>query len=382
MVVDKHPSTHPPLPPTTEDERLSWLRLLRSRKVGIAGFYRLLAQHGSARAALEVLPQMAREAGIKDYAPCPLSVAEQELARGERAGARLIFAGSPAYPLQFLDLPDPPPCFWILGQAEALERPLIAIVGSRNASSLGLRMARALAEDLGDAGFVTVSGLARGIDTAVHQASLSHGTIAVQAGGIDTIYPAENRDLAHRITDRGLRLSEQPPGFSPAARHFPMRNRLISGLARAVIVVEAAARSGSLITARNALDQGRDIMAVPGHPFDPRTAGCNMLLRDGATLVRHAADVIEALGPVEKTRAVKAPLRPDIPAPAPPRRSLRAAAALHGEILDRLAPAPLSEDDLIRDISATAEDVTPVLTDLELQGRIERHPGGLISIIT
>tara|TARA_R110000868_G_scaffold69764_10_gene205607 strand:- start:94578 stop:95660 length:1083 start_codon:yes stop_codon:yes gene_type:complete len=357
---------------------------LRSNRVGIATFYRLLAEHGTAAAALDALPDMARAAGLTKYTPFPKPDAEQELAKGDACGARLICLGDPAYPRQLLDLSDPPPCLWIMGNDAALARPMIAIVGSRMASSLGLRMARSMAADLASEGFVIVSGLARGVDTAAHSSSQDSGTVAVMAGGVDTIYPIENSDLANTILQNGLRLSEQPIGLSPTARHFPLRNRLISGLARAVIVVEAAAKSGSLITARNALDQGREVLAVPGHPFDARASGCNMLLRDGATLVRGAHDVIEAIGTTGENRAnaprPPAPTRSAHPGNAPtPPRSPRDIRDLHAVILDRLGPSPLPEDQLLRDIASPARRVMPALTDLELQGRIERQPGGFIA---
>ena len=290
-------STHPLLPPTPEDDPVTWLRLLRSRRVGPATFHRLLGDHGTAEAALAALPEVARAAGVEGYRPCPAGVAETELAAGRAAGARLLLHGRPGYPAALMDLPDAPPALWAMGDPALLARPALALVGARNASSLGLRMARALARDLGAAGQVIVSGLARGVDAAAHEAALEHGTVAVMAGGVDVLYPAENAALARRIDDAGLRLSEQPMGAVPRARHFPARNRIISGLARGVIVVEAAARSGSLITARTALDQGRDVLAVPGHPFDARAAGCNALIRDGAPLVRGAEDVLETLAP-------------------------------------------------------------------------------------
>ena len=375
-------STHPPLPPTTEDERVSWLRLLRSRRVGPTTFYRLLSEHGSAGAALAALPEIAHAAGVDDYSPCPEATARDELAAARALGARMLCAGAPEYPAALRDLADAPPVLWAVGDSAMLSRPMVAMVGARNASSLGRRMARALAADLGAAGFVVVSGLARGIDTAAHGAALDTGTVAVLAGGVDVMYPAENAELGQRIGRHGLRLSEQPVGLTPRARHFPARNRIISGLSRAVIVIEAAAKSGSLITARAALDQGRDVMAVPGHPFDARAAGCNMLIRDGAALVRRAEDVIELLPEPVTPRAAPPsdPARDTLPLAPPERRGLRETAALHGLILDRLGPSPLAEDQLIRDLSAPPADVAPVLTDLEMTGRIRRHPGGLVSL--
>lgn len=271
---------------------------------------------------------------------------------------------------------------WAIGDTELLARPAIALVGARNASSLGTRMARALARDLGGRGYVIVSGLARGIDAAAHLAGLETGTVAVMAGGVDVTYPPENTQLSSDIAARGLRLSEQPMQMSPQARHFPRRNRIISGLAQAVVVVEAAGKSGSLITARDALDQGREVLAVPGHPFDGRAAGCNMLIRDGASLVRNGDDVIAALPASPEAVRTSAPDRPQtLPPPPPERRSLRETAALHAEILDRLGPSPVAEDQLIRDLSAPAERVGPVLVDLELEGRISRQTGGLVSLV-
>ncbi len=378
MAAKGSSSTHPPLPPSTEEGLLDWLRLLRSRRVGVTTFWRLIEEHGSARAALAALPAVARAAGVDDYAPCPEGVARAELAAGHRAGARLLRKGDPDWPLALSDLPDAPPLLWVRGQSDLLTRPMVALVGARNASSLGLRMARSLAADLSQAGFVIVSGLARGIDAAAHTAALPGGTVAVMAGGVDVIYPTDNLTLAGEIAAHGLLVSEQPIGLEPQSRHFPVRNRIVSGLAQAVIVVEAAAKSGSLITARTALDQGRDVMAVPGHPFDARASGCNMLIRDGATLVRDAADVFELLGhpaPAAPAQAV-AP-----PAPATPDRGadLRSAASLHSLILDRLGPSPMAEDQLIRDLARDSRDVSPALVHLELEGRITRAPGGLLA---
>lgn len=374
MIGHNQSSTHPPLLPTTEEDTVNRLRLLRSRRVGVATYRRLLAEHGTAANALDALPEIARAAGVDDYQVCPPSVVMAEIKAGRAAGAHLICEGTPEYPTSLLDIADAPPLFWAIGQTELLARPMIALVGARNASSLGTRMAKRLAEELTEAGFVVVSGLARGIDTAAHHGALAGGTIAVQAGGVDVIYPAENTQLAHDIGKNGLRISEMPMGLQPQARHFPARNRIISGLSQAVVVVEAAAKSGSLITARNALDQARDVLAVPGHPFDARAAGCNMLIRDGAILVRNAADVIETLRPV----AQDTPELP-LPSPAPAARSLRDTAALHSEILSRLGPAPVAEDQLLRDISVPATVIAPVIVDLELDGKIVRQAGGLLS---
>jgi len=388
--------TTPLTPPGTEEDRSAWLRLLRSRGVGPQTFFRLMGEHGSAAAVLEVLPELAARAGVTRYAAACEDDIGAEMRAGRKAGARLVCFGDAAYPARLADIPDPPPVLWVRGDPLHMARPTVAIVGARNASSLGARMARKLAQDLGAAGFVTISGLARGIDAAVHGATLGTGTVAVLAGGVDVAYPAENATLLTRIAQQGAVVSEQPMGLTPQARHFPRRNRIVSGLATGLVVVEAAARSGSLITARLAAEQGREVLAVPGHPFDARASGCNMLLRDGATLVRGAEDVIEALGPAAAPGVAAAPATPDArgaahavagrttaPAasePAPPRPDRRAAPRDPASaIMARLGPTPLPEDQLIRDLALPATQVAPMLMELELDGRIQRHAGGMVS---
>ncbi len=378
-------SPTPFTPPTTEEDRLSWLRLIRSPRVGASTFLRLMGEHGRADAALAALPALAAAAGVEGYAPCPADVARREHDAGRRQGARLVCLGEAGYPAALAALADPPPVLWLRGKAPVLAMPAVAMVGSRNASSLGTRMARKLAEGLGYHGLAVVSGLARGIDTAAHGGALKTGTIAVMAGGVDVIYPPENDALAAAIADQGLLVSEQPIGLQPQARHFPRRNRLIAGLSRAVLVVEAAEGSGSLITAQDALDQGREVMAVPGHPLDPRAAGCNTLIRDGARLVRSVEDVLEALGPgVAPGPAAPAPAPPPAavqrpaPLPAAPRVAIDTL-TLHRLILDRLAAAPVAEDQLTRDLALPAAQVAPALLFLELDGRVRRQPGGLLA---
>ena len=381
---------------TLQDDPVLWLQLIRSRRVGAVTFHRLIVDHGSAAAALAALPDIAAAAGVQGYAVCPIEVARHEMAAGRVAGAVMLLWGQPGYPTPLMDLPDAPPVLWAQGDVSLLSRPMVAMVGARNASSLGLRMARRLAEGLGAAGLVVVSGLARGIDAEAHRAALDTGTVAVQAGGVDVIYPEENAELAALIAAKGCRISEQPMGCVPQTRHFPQRNRIVSGLSQAVVVVEAAARSGSLITARNALDQGRDVLAVPGHPFDARAAGCNMLLRDGATLVRGPADVLEAIGmPQGAQRAavaqdavcendrskVQVTAGSPLPGPVPHRRPLTDIASVHGLILARLGPSPLAEDQLIRDLAMSPSALAPALIALELEGRIQRQSGGLLSRI-
>ncbi len=378
---DLHPSSnHPPIPPTPEDEQFARLRLLRSNRVGIVTFNRLLSEHGSAREALRALPQVAQAAGVSGYKACPEGVIHAELRSARAAGAKLLLRGEAPYPEILSELDDAPPFLWAIGNTALLTRPMISLVGARNASSLGMRMARSLAGDLGTAGMVVVSGLARGIDAAAHLAALDTGTIAIQAGGVDVMYPVENSDLAHQIAEQGLRLSEQPMGLQPTARHFPRRNRIISGLSRATIVIEAAARSGSLITARDALDQGREVMAVPGHPLDARSSGCNMLICDGAMLVRTARDVLEVIGTEGETHPqARAQSRGAAMPAATPAAKPRSLADLHKRILSLLGASPIAEDQLIRDLRAPAAEVAPALMDLELEGHVSRRPGGLLT---
>lgn len=366
------------------EDPVLWLQLLRSRRVGPVTFHRLVRDHGGIEAALKALPETARAAGVEGYEICPLGVVRAELRAGREARAQVLLHGGPGYPRALMDLADAPPVLWLRGDPGLLARDMVALVGARNASSLGLRMARRLAEGLCAAGVAVVSGLARGIDAEAHQAALSGGTIAVLAGGVDVVYPEENAALTAAIAEMGCLVSEQPIGLQPQARHFPLRNRIISGLARAVVVVEAAARSGSLITARDALDQGREVLAVPGHPFDPRAAGCNQLIRDGALLVRGAHDVLDLLGLPYQPPARIAEVPPPPPAPPPPatRRPPADLAALHAHILGRLGPSPTAEDQLIRDLVHPPAALAEALLTLELEGRIQRQSGGTVSRIS
>ena len=360
-----------PSPALNQSDRLNWLRLIRSRRVGPATFFRLLSEHGSAEAALNELPIIARNAGVKDYARFSHKAAYDELTNGTAMGLRLICFADPDYPELLRHIPDPPPILWALGDTSLLQRPSIAIVGARNASSLGTRMTRKLATDLGAAGYTVISGLARGIDAAAHAAALPTGTIAVQAGGVDVVYPRENAVLHDDIATQGLRLSENALGLIPQARHFPQRNRIIAGLAQATLVVEGAIRSGSLITARDAIDLGREVMAVPGNPMDARAAGCNALIRDGATLIRSAQDVIDALAAPEPQAQAK-PKQASLPLTPPDQIATK--------ILTLLGPTAVAEDSLIRDVGLPAAQITPHLTTLELEGKIQRHPGGLLAL--
>lgn len=373
------PVAYTPPPAQSDDDRLLRLRLIRSRRVGPATYLRLLSEHGSAAAALDALPEVAAAAGVRSYEVCPEPVVLAELRAAARVGARMICLGDPEYPTALAEVSDAPPVLWTMGRTSLMARPCVALVGTRNASSLGARMARKLAAELGEAGFSVVSGLARGIDTIAHKTSLETGTIAVFAGGVDVVYPTENAGIAAKIADVGLRLSEQPLGLQPQARHFPRRNRIVSGLALGVIVVEAAARSGSLITARCAADQGREVMAVPGHPMDSRASGANILLRDGATLIRGVDDVIEALGrPPQPLNSASAMVQ-DPQQPSPPSAEADHGGGLEGRILAHLGPIPVAEDQMIRDLSAAPREMAQALAVLEMAGRVTRSAGGMIS---
>ena len=359
----------------TDAQRIDWLRLIRSDNIGPRTFRSLLNHCGSARTALERLPELARRGGAaRPGRICSEDDAAAELAASKRLGVALLAPGENGYPPRLAMLDDAPPLLGVRGACEALMRPVIAIVGSRNASGAGLKFAGTLARDLGDAGFVIASGLARGIDQAAHRASLASGTVAVLAGGHDKVYPPEHEDLlAEILASGGAAISEMPLGHTPRARDFPRRNRLISGTAIGVVVVEAAFRSGSLITARIAAEQGREVFAVPGSPLDPRAAGTNDLIKQGATLTTEASDVINAVEPI-MGRPVGLREPDDEPlAPEP-------AAGDRARIVDLLGPTPILLDDLIRMAGTSPAIVRTVLLELELAGRLERHGGGMVSL--
>jgi DNA processing protein len=361
----------------TDEQRLDWLRLIRSDNVGPRTFRALLNHYGGAGAALQALPQLATRGGAA--APvriCSREAAEREIAAARTLGIALIAMGEPDYPERLRMIDDPPPLIGVRGAITALSSNMIALVGSRNASAAGVKFAERLAHELGAAGFTIVSGLARGIDAAAHRASCASGTIAVLAGGHDHVYPAEHEPLLQSILPNGAAISEMPLDWEPRGRDFPRRNRLISGLALGVVVVEAARRSGSLITARMALEQGREVFAVPGSPLDPRAEGTNSLLKQGATLVTEAADVLAVIQPI-LGHAVEATARE--PDGAPP-------AAEPGvddrvRILGLLGPTPVSIDDLVRLSQSSPAIVRTVLLELEIAGRLERHGGGLVSLV-
>ncbi|MDB5656994.1 MAG: putative processing protein DprA [Tardiphaga sp.] len=361
----------------TDAQRIDWLRLIRSDNVGPRTFRSLVNHFGSARMALERLPDLAKRGGAaRPGRVVSEDDARRELAASRKLGVSLLAPGEHGYPPRLTGIDDAPPLLGIRGRPDALMRPMIAIVGSRNASAAGLKFAERLAHDLAAAGFVIASGLARGIDQAAHRASLTTGTLAVLAGGHDKIYPPEHEDLLYALLEQGGAISEMPLGHVPRARDFPRRNRLISGVSLGVVVIEAAHRSGSLITARIAAEQGREVFAVPGSPLDPRAAGTNDLIKQGAALVTEAADVINAITPI-MDRPVELPGREpdDVPSFDEPDHSDRA------RIIALLGPSPVGLDDLIRLSGTSPAIVRTVLLELELAGRLERHGGGLVSML-
>ena len=350
------------------------LRLIRTAQIGPVTYAQLIARFGDAATAIEALPQLAARGGGKPPTVAPPALAERELAAVARAGGRHIFLGDADYPALLAQLDDAPPALTVRGDLSLFVRTRIAMVGARNASAAACRFARQLAAELGREEVAVVSGLARGVDTAAHIGSLDTGTIGVIAGGIDVVYPPENAALQEDIARRGLLVAEQPPGTEPRARHFPYRNRIIAGLSLGTVVVEAAPKSGSLITARLAGELGREVMAVPGSPLDPRAQGCNALIRDGATLVQSAADVLETVRPID-ARMVRE--RGDRFAAPPPSD---AADTDRRAVTDLLGPVPVAVDELIRQAGRPPAIVQTVLLELELAGRLERHAGGRVAL--
>lgn len=363
-------------------EKLGWLRLARAENVGPITFYRLMQIYGTPDKALAALPELSRRGGRKKplSAP-PMNDIEREYERLQKIGGEIVTAAEDSYPPALAAAEDAPPVISILGRAELLQAPTIAMVGARNASINGRKFSEKLACELGEAGMCVASGLARGIDTAAHTGALQTGTIAVVAGGIDVVYPEENKKLYEEIAEQGLVIAESPLGQVPFAQSFPRRNRIISGLSKGVIVVEATMRSGSLITARMAGEQGRDVYAVPGHPLDPRAEGPNHLIREGATLVRKAEDVLEAVRNFsgasfrEVAQAVPRFYGPPGNDDQPPENAQKI-------ILSALSFTPAGVDELIRTCNLSIPAVQTALLELELAGRIKRHHGNRVSLIS
>ena len=364
----------------SRQQRVSWLRLIRSENVGPATFRALVNEFGGAEAAVDALPVLSRRGGRTNMRLCSEEEAEAELEAAENLGASLVAIGEPGYPPALAQVDAPPPLLYVKGRLDLADIPIIAMVGARNGSAVGQEFTRQLASDLALEGFVIASGLARGIDTAAHLAALEHGTIALLAGGIDIVYPPENDELQRAIGERGLLISERAPGFSPRGKDFPRRNRLISGVSLGVVVVEAAERSGSLITARLAGEQGREVFAVPGSPLDPRAAGTNNLLKQGACLVTSARDILETLAPI-----LGRPPAPPIelaaadehraPEPLPEIRQSE-----REQIVSALGPSPVDIDELIRATGIATRKVHIVLLELDLAGRLQRHGQQLVSL--
>jgi DNA processing protein len=358
----------------TAGERRDWLRLARAEAVGPVTFAHMIGRYGAAGAALAALPDLARRGGRTEAPRVPtIAEAERELAAGEAIGARLIAACEKTFPRVLAALDPPPPLLWVLGDVALLSRRLVAVVGARAASAAGARFARSLAADLGAAGYGVVAGLARGIDAAAHNGSLETGTVAVMAGGVDDIYPPDNASLYQAIAERGAVVSERAMGHGARAADFPRRNRIIAGLSLGVVVVEAELRSGSLITARLAGEQGREVFAVPGSPLDPRARGANSLLRQGANFVEEAQDVIEVLG---AQGGIAEPEARDWSGGTDDGgaedEELRAA------VLDLLSPTPVAIDEIARAAGAPTAAVLAALMELALAGRAEMIAGGMV----
>jgi len=357
-------------------EKLAWLRLARTPQIGPVTFANLIARFGTAQRAVEEAPRLAERGGGKNFALPPKEDAARELDLLEAIGGRLIASCEAEFPPGLAALTPSPPVISIFGQSHLLQKEMIAVVGARNASALARKFAWGLSRELGDAGLVVVSGLARGIDSSAHEAALDGGTVAVMAGGVDIVYPPENENLYRAIAERGVVLSEMRLGEAPQARHFPRRNRLISGLARGVVVVEAAEQSGSLITANYALEQNREVFAVPGSPLDPRAKGANRLIREGATLTESADDVLAVLRPIIG-HGFREPDGKSISSYGG--RDLDAEAdRIRVRIEEALGVTPVEIDELIRQTGAPAGAVLTVLLELELAGRCRRQPGNRV----
>lgn len=369
-----------PSPRLSDRQRINWLRLIRTDNVGPATFRDLINRFGSAEAAIEILPELTASGGALRSVRIPsVEEAEAEIDAATAAGARFVAIGEPDYPVMLRRMDQPPPLVALKGEPAVFRLPTVAIVGARNASLAGIKMARILASELGKEGYAIASGFARGIDTAAHQASMTTGTIAAFAGGIDKPYPPDNVELVEGVVaNRGALISEMPMGWEPRAKDFPRRNRIIAGLSLGLVVVEAAQRSGSLISARMAGEMGRLVFAVPGSPLDPRAAGANGLLKDGALFVTETRDVLDHIAPL-----IGAPMADrktfeepaDFSSTPPPGDDDRA------KVLEALGPTPVDVDEIIRHTGLHPAQVFMILLELDLAGRLERHSGGRVSLL-
>jgi len=364
----------------TQAEKLDWLRLIRSDNVGPITFFKLLERFSTATAALDALPDLARRGGGKKIKVASKAGAEREIETLNDVGADLVAWSEPGYPPLLRHIEDAPPLLSVLGHGHLLTKKAVAVVGARNASINGRKFARRISEDLGKGGVMVVSGMARGIDAEAHSGALETGTVGVLAGGVDIVYPRENQALYDELRERGALISEIAPGTKPQARHFPRRNRIISGMARGAVVIEAGDRSGSLITARMALEQGRDVFAVPGAPGDPRSVGGNRLIRSGAILVTSAENVFEALQDAYRP-SLEERERLDFKTETPTAPDMDEVEKARDSIKESLGPEPVTVDEIIRNCQLSHPVVSMVLLEMELAGRLERHPGNKVSII-
>jgi DNA processing protein len=374
-------SSHTKKVPVLDDvEKLAWLRLFRTENVGPITFYQLIDNFGSAQKAIEALPTLARRGGrLKNIAVYDAGNALNELEAIEKLGGQMIFAAEELYPLSLSAIDDAPPVISVLGNPKLMNKPCIGIVGARNASLNGRKFAEKISHDLGQAGQVVVSGLARGIDASAHTGALSFGTVACVAGGVDVIYPPENAKLYEQIKFEGCIVAESPLGMEPMAKHFPKRNRIISGLSSGIVIVEATLKSGSLITARMAAEQGRDVYAIPGHPFDPRASGPNKLIQDGATLVQNADDILQNIHDYSATRQSLSEGTQTAWRPAD--LSENEVEEVRDIILQNLSSTPVTVDELVRNCHLTVPAAQMVLLELELAGRIQRLPANRIVLL-
>lgn len=367
-------------PALDDAEKIAWLRLFRTENVGPITFYQLVENFGSAQKAIEALPSLARRGGrLKNISVYDSGAAISELESLEKLGGKMIFAAESAYPLSLSAIDDAPPVLSVLGNPKLMNKPCIGIVGARNASLNGRKFAEKISRELGEAGQIVVSGLARGIDTSAHAGALPFGTVACVAGGADVLYPPENAKLYEQIKFEGCIVAESPLGMEPLARHFPKRNRIISGLSSGVVIVEATLKSGSLITARMAAEQGRDVYAIPGHPFDPRASGPNKLIQDGATLVQNADDILQNIRDFSATRPTLSEDHQSGWQPAD--LSEDDAESVRDIILQNLSSTPVTVDELVRNCHLTIPAAQMILLELELAGRIQRLPANKIVLI-
>lgn len=354
------------------------LRLIRSPNIGPVSYRQLMARFGSARAALDALPDLVRRGGGKYVVLANEAAIAREVQFVQAQGARHVFMDDADYPDLLLHLDNAPSVICVKGNLALLSRPAVALVGARNASAGACQFARQLAFELGQMGLSVVSGLARGIDTAAHAGSIEGGTVAVIAGGIDVVYPPENRALQDAIAERGLLIAEQPPGTEPRARHFPYRNRIIAGASAGTVVIEAAPKSGSLITARLAAEAGREVMAIPGSPLDPRSRGCNQLIREGATLVQNASEIAELISPLDNRM-----LAPSVTyAPAMTLIADDGSPTERSAVIDLMGMTYVSVDELVRQSGSSPSTVQMVLLEFELAGKLERGAGGKVRLAT